>query len=125
MRGVSPLQLRASLERAMTDKAVEMQQATQSMAAAQADAAAQEELAELAKGELAEFQRRMAAEVEFARREALKSVEGQAGGQPLGSSRSAQCNHLSACHNNWLLEGHCKTESSGPCQPSFPGKQFD
>ena len=75
------LQLRASLERAMTDKATELEAAAQAVAAAQAETAAHEELAELAKGELAEYQRRMAAEVQHARKEALKSVEAQPGGE--------------------------------------------
>lgn len=75
------MQLKASLERSMKDKAAELEQAAETVAAAQAEASAQEELAELAKGELAEYQRRMAAEVDLARREALRSVEGKAGGK--------------------------------------------
>ena len=74
------LQLRASLDRTVADKEGELQQAASAVAAAQAEAAAQEELAELAKGELAEYQRRMAAEVKYARTEALKSVDSNSGG---------------------------------------------
>lgn len=64
----------------MADSAAELKQAASLAAAAQAEAIAQEEVAELAKGELAEYQRRMAAEVSHARREALKSVDCQPGG---------------------------------------------
>jgi hypothetical protein len=51
------------------------------MHAAEAEAAAQEELAELATGELEEYQRRMAAEVRHARQEALRSAEARSGGE--------------------------------------------
>lgn len=78
-RVVLLLQLRGNLERAVSEKAAELQQTQAALSAAEAEALHQEELAEMAKGELDEYRRRMAAEVEHARSEALKLVTGQSG----------------------------------------------
>lgn len=57
----------------MAEKEAELGSAQVALQTAQAEAAHQEELAEMAKGELDEYKRRMAAEVDHARQEALKS----------------------------------------------------
>ena len=75
------LQLKGSLERTIREHDAEMERATAAMNAAEAEAAAQEELAELANGELEEYQRRMAAEVRHARQEALRSAEARSGSE--------------------------------------------
>jgi len=77
------LQLKGNLERTIQEQNAELEQATAAMHAAEAEAAAQEELAELASGELEEYQRRMAAEVQHARQEALRAVSTQTGGTGL------------------------------------------
>ena len=75
------LQLKGNLERTIKEQGVELERVMAAMHAAEAEAAAQEELAELANGELEEYQRRMAAEVRHARQEALRSAEARSGGE--------------------------------------------
>ena len=69
----------------MAEKGSELEQVQTDLEAAQAEATAQEELAELAKGELDEYKRHMAAEVEHARQEAIKMMRVEHGG-PLHST---------------------------------------
>jgi hypothetical protein len=73
-------QLKGNLDRTIQEQSAELQRATAALNAAEAEAATQEELAELASGELEEYQRRMAAEVQHARQEALRAVDSQNGG---------------------------------------------
>ena len=80
------LQLRSNLERAMAEKGSELEQVQRDLDAAQAEATLQEELADLAKGELDEFKRHMAAEVEHARQEAIKMMRAEHGGPPYSTS---------------------------------------
>ena len=70
----------------MAEKGDELEQVQGDLEAAQAEAIAQEELAELAKGELDEFKRHMAAEVEHARQEAIKMMRAEHGGLPHSTS---------------------------------------
>ena len=84
------------------------------MHAAQAEAAAQEELAELANGELEEYQRRMAAEVQHARQEALRSAEAKCGGGISSHQAGFNLKRPGPCRVVYLW-GLLRREGSGGC----------
>lgn len=88
---LSFLQLKEGLERAVTQKDAELGRLRESLAAAQAEADHQEELADLAQGELDEFKRRLAAEVEHARQEALQKAALEARGVLALHQRLGNC----------------------------------
>ena len=80
---VSFLQLRQNLRMSQGDTMLGIEEANQAMMAAQQEAASQEEIAELARGELDEYKRRMAAEIENARHQArLDTPSRHQGGPP-------------------------------------------